>query len=404
VSPAASAPVSPVIAPLAPATPKSEVGYASASSEAIVSRPTAGRQASLTEIPNALPRGIDPNLAPVPGPPAGSWTSPAMYPAMRQDQIINEEPIILDSGMMAGAVNSYPSYPPVYGGYLPPTNGAGVIGGIQAVFVKPHLANNLAFTTFDFINSTSQNFNFTQDFNTSWRVWVGLAFEDGVGVRGRYWEYDHNSNPVTLNDPTGDIVFFGPLDGTNGGTGRFQAGFIPDETVVAQSDIDVYSFDLEAYQKVNYRRWQNVVGGGFRYGAISQQYNAFATMTPTFTNNSHRFDGIGPTIMAEVRRPLTSGLAFLASARGSYLFGTTRINNVRNDNGIDNFFNSTEDTAMVVTEFQVGLDYSRTLSNGARFYLALMGDFQSWQQGGNSNSAVGDVDFVGWNVTLGLAR
>src|SRR5262249_49322486 len=80
---------------------------------------------------------------------------------------------------------------------------AGWIGGGDILFLKPHWENNTAVSvlTGPGINASYSNLDFDYDFETAYSVWAGYRGGSGFGVRGRYFEFSHDSSLTFTTGP-----------------------------------------------------------------------------------------------------------------------------------------------------------------------------------------------------------
>jgi hypothetical protein len=68
-----------------------------------------------------------------------------------------------------------------------------VSAGFEFVFLRPQWESNLAFTTLEANGLGDEWISDTEldhDFAVSPRLWFGYGSATGIGVRGRYWEFD----------------------------------------------------------------------------------------------------------------------------------------------------------------------------------------------------------------------
>jgi hypothetical protein len=133
--------------------------------------------------------------------------------------------------------------------------------------------------------------------------------------------------------------------------------------------------------------------------------------------SGHNFHGVGPTLAVESRRPFgASGLALIASARGSVVLGSAKQDAALPDQNV--VAADHRDRGLPIGELELGLEYGRALG-GSRLFgqVALVG--QDWfGAGGASRSSVNvapggafvgaayvgdsDISFLGVSFRLGL--
>jgi|GEM_PF-6601604 len=140
----------------------------------------------------------------------------------------------------------------------------------------------------------------TPDFGNeiSPRITLGVENSEGLGGRIRYWNFDHDAGAI---DP--------------GGT-----GFTINQSIVAQT------LDFETTQSVEFRKWQLQAFGGFRYANMKYSIGFGTPIVGLSGDLDVKFEGLGPTIGANVLRPLGTGkFSLYGGGRGSLIFGDTRL-------------------------------------------------------------------------------
>lgn len=212
-------------------------------------------------------------------------------------------------------------------------------GGIEIVFLRPYASENLL------TNATGDI-----GFDPSWRIWFGRQLADGLGWRGRYWEFDR-------------------------GDGQVGAEF--------------RTADLELTQAVDYRYWTFLFAGGVRY-AESHLNNAIGGVIPVET----AFDGVGLTVAAEAYRDLFgfANLRWANKARWSALYGNGKFRD-----GFDIIF---YDDLIQVLELYTGPQWSRDTNFGTVTVGAGV-EAQYW--GGAGTFDTQDAGFIGFAFSGQLA-
>jgi len=155
------------------------------------------------------------------------------------------------------------------------------------------------------------------DFNyrEAYRFWVGYQRADGLGVRLRYFDYFQRAN-------NGDFL-------------------------------DIYTVDLEAYDRIDLGcYWNLLIGGGFRVlGYQESSVGGGGALTDALW-------GVGPVVTAELYRYLGDNAALYAIGRQSIIVGS-------GFNG-----GNTQDDTGAISELQLGLQVQRDWGNSLVFARA----------------------------------
>lgn len=234
----------------------------------------------------------------------------------------------------------------------------GLFGTIEVTFLRPHLAGSPSF----FASAGAASRFIDSDYQTNARYQLGYKSDTGVGVRGRYWSYDHDFSYIPPWAP-----------------GEYR--------------IQLSATDLEMTLDQRLRHFDLEVSAGLRYGKLTYS-NGTPTLFGLIGVGQVTFEGIGPTASIGGRRALgNTGLSLFGNVRGSVLVG-----DLRNGAVLWNMpAGSIEDEVMTVAENQLGVGYTRTLSNDMVFELRTAWETQYWL-----NSTLED-DFYGIGSNLGLS-
>lgn len=209
------------------------------------------------------------------------------------------------------------------------------------------------------------------DYEITPRLTVGYVGPNGLGIRARWWEYDHE-------------------------VGR---GDDPDEFLA----VDTYTIDLELFDTFCLNPyWTIELSGGFRYNEHDE------VILDNTENRLADFQGIGGVAAVEVVRCMGRGSVF-ARARLAMLADDKFILNEDTNDDPPRL-----DSTQGMVELALGYQYSRCLDNGALFYARAFVEWQNWYNYGESllqnnngdelNSGPTDVGFFGGGVSLGVAR
>jgi hypothetical protein len=206
-------------------------------------------------------------------------------------------------------------------------------------------------------------------FDPAPRFVAGYERCDGLGIRGRYWFFDHSA--------TTD-------------------GEVP--TVLA---IDTYNLDLEVYKRIALGCQTSLeVSGGIRYNEFDQSDSL---------GLSNGFKGIGGTVGLQGNHRFGNGLGLYARARWSIVQGDDEL---ADDGGFYNTYTPLlePDATHSQTEIGIGIDWSRCLANGAVLTVGVGGEWQNWDEFAvgrdgfsNGETVLADVGFGGFVAKLGVA-
>lgn len=295
---------------------------------------------------------------------------------------------------------------------------------VGILLLHPTWDHNPAFVTLVGPNFTIHDFNW--DAETGPRVWAGYVTDQGLGIGVRYWKFDNTANQVNLVNPGGGVRIE---------TGFFHniPGFVPPLNIDSQeagdnlsisNGIDLDVWDLEVSQAFTFRDWMFQVLGGLRYANLRQSYEAgllneaaVVNGVPTRRQLNQRlavdFEGFGPTLALELRRPLLGGLALFGNARGAILYGyndqtavllDTQTNlatgavTVANPSARYRFHDT-----LPVTELEIGAEWSRTFRSARILFQGALVS-QTWHNAGAPGVQQGEADlgFFGFSLTTGL--
>jgi hypothetical protein len=199
------------------------------------------------------------------------------------------------------------------------------------------------------------------------RFVAGYERCDGLGVRGRYWFFDHSA-----------ATDVGSVYGIN-----------------------TYNLDLEGYKRIALGYQTSLeVSGGIRYNEFDQSDSL---------GLSKGFKGIGGTAGLQANHRFGNGLGLYARARWSIVQGDDELVSA------GRFFDSREpflepDATHSQTEIDFGIDWSRYLANGAVLTVGVGGEWQQWDEYavgrdgfGAGETVLADAGFSGFVAKLGLA-
>jgi hypothetical protein len=197
--------------------------------------------------------------------------------------------------------------------------------GAEVVFLAPHSTTGLGPSGIAFFPS--------DELFASWRTWLGYTGSNGLGLRARYWEFDH---------------------------------LVTNNINVFTYDLDTYVADLElTYFTEIGRNWEVLLSGGVRHVSFDEERTSLA---PTVLVNS---DLTGVVIGSEVARDLTCGLRGYGIARAAAVFGDMSVPVIRPNGPLF------DNRLSYMWESQLGLEYCRDTCMG-ELSLRLGAEVQYW--------------------------
>ena len=282
----------------------------------------------------------------------------------------------------------------------------GFSAGVDLVFLKPRYDDNLAFSTLttnaDFsTDALGKNFSYNPEISP--RIWISKEGYTGFSLRARYWTFDSSADAETAS-VSGSITQVTSLPtGTSTGGLTLQAA---GESLNANSFTEAYTVDFELGQRINFECWQMKAGGGFRHAAVEHGYDAKAyNSEETLVGSSNvrnRFDGVGPTIFLEAKRPLGFGnLALFGNARYSIMLGSFKTRETDTISVTDTYASDVDSTVRI-GEIQLGLEWQKYFACGNRLYFTAAWELQSWEGAGSIAGKGTDMGLSGFALSAGL--
>ncbi len=311
--------------------------------------------------PAGAPVQFDPYSMPATGPTLPPTLPPATLPPGAAPQISGTPyPAQLPQQPLLPWMNS-PKQPPVgaqprrgfFGGFegavLEPKVGAiRVSRALTPILLPPDQAEAFRLVT----NSTDYDLTFSP------RVWAGYMGRQGFGGRVTWWYFDADSK---VSSTTIDAL-----------------------GAAAQTSLRYNVFDFEATQLGAFQNWQVEFSGGVRYARNDQSLNVLLE-EDELTGSvriAERFEGVGPTISVQFKRPLGSweGLTFIGKSRYSLLFGNIDLStDISGDFDIPDLgILQVGDSTITSWEIQIGAAWTRILRSGAVLNLGGFLEGQVW--------------------------
>jgi hypothetical protein len=273
--------------------------------------------------------------------------------------------------------------------------------------------------------------DFAHHMEVSPLIWIGVANDDGLGFRGRWWQLrDSSGAPAVNGDTTGSttITSASPLGLSISSPGTTLMNGSGTDMMFFHRDLDLVVWDVEVTQSFEIGRCGVLLSAGARYAHLSQNYSASRSNSDpglasdvvvqqdtSILISGHNFNGGGPMASVEVWRPIAdSGLSIYGNVRGSVLFGSrkehastqtvfagTMADNTPFNRTISQDATANGDSVLPVVELEIGLEYGRQVGRCFPFVrTGLVG--QNWFSAGNSSSTDGDLGFFGLEASLGV--
>jgi hypothetical protein len=282
--------------------------------------------------------------------------------------------------------------------------GCGFYGGAEVAFLRPYFNNDVAVSRFTVASAAETTTDFTSSYTASPRIWLGYVNCCGFGGRLRYWEYDQGGSPREGAQTDLNTYYFAPgipigsLETTT-----------PGDLLSTSERLHMYTLDAEITQCLQICCWDFNFGGGLRDASVHiDRTNAFTgagtTVFSEVATIGNHFDGVGPTMFAEFRRPFgCGGLAFVGDLRGSLLYGTKSLRATDVTSTQTQAYDQTANGCLGVAELSLGIEWSREISCNTTVFVNGLWENQIWTNMGNSTSITGDnLGLGGFTLGVGL--
>jgi hypothetical protein len=283
--------------------------------------------------------------------------------------------------------------------------------GVELTFLKPRFEDNTAFTVTESDGVTFETLSdaqFDYDLELSPRVWLQYEHGDGLGLRAKYWQFQHSAGAASGSPPANG---FGRLESPEF-SGVSISSAIPTDTYTAMTSMNAYAIDLEGTKCTQFCSWSLGVGAGVRYASVDQDYHAVLVDGTGDARGSidfqHKIGGIGPTVSLSASRPYGCQLTLFGVARGALLYGDGESSTVvGEDLDLEEAFftrrtRSREDL-LPVGEMQVGVEWAPARCGIWQPLVGMALEGQLWQNVGNASSEEGDLGFFGFSVNVGAS-
>jgi hypothetical protein len=252
-----------------------------------------------------------------------------------------------------------------------------ISGGV--LLLQPVFTANPAFSVNNLAGKGTRVVEFSQHLQASPDIWLGYVSERGWGVRGRWFQFDHDANASYAVMP-GETIR---------GITSFPIGQTPIAgAILANSNLAVSVFDLQATRSIGNDRWAHLLGIGVRYVHMSQDYRANLTspLTQIDLNSGHNMNGWGPSLALQTKRRFgDSGFAIYGQTNVAIIFGQWNESSAALNNGVRSQTEHGYTDVLPIGELEVGVQYQRNLGKATVFVqTGFVG--QIWWGGGNASN------------------
>lgn len=259
----------------------------------------------------------------------------------------------------------------------------GVYGGVELTYLAPMFSggNYGAFLGYS-LPSDGYGFlggHLEDGLQLAPRTYIGVEGEGGLGARLRWWTFDNILTYQGVGDGVGGPVAL---------NGLFR--------------LDLDTIDIDVTQRGHFQNWDLQVAGGIRYAHIGAGVSGFGLNNGDFPEVRINlldpklvFDGAGPTIALQARRPLgDTGFSLVGGGRTSLVYGDADFRTPFWITGTQTVNN----VALQIWEFQLGAQYERELFDGVTGVMGVAWEAQRWESG-----SMGAFALHGFMTNFGIA-
>ncbi|MDP6553891.1 MAG: Lpg1974 family pore-forming outer membrane protein [Pirellulaceae bacterium] len=279
-----------------------------------------------------------------------------------------------------------------------------VYTGFSFLFAKAHMKESFEATITNVVTPSLTLVPLDTDYEMTPRVWLGMTNDQGLGVRMTYWRYDHGGNAQTF---VSDGI---NLPGATVTTVIFPAAIIAPvagDVLSTSNQLATSTLDAEGTIDLQLGSLQMRAGAGLRYAKISQQMSALATRGGApigVLDWTREFEGIGPTISADARRPLLNDVSAIGVLRGSLLYGEKSLQrSVIGDStpvpGPPIVQLDDVDEVTAGFEMALGVEWKREFASGHQLVVQGTYEGQLWTAAGAPTLTF--LGFEGFSVSIG---
>lgn len=260
----------------------------------------------------------------------------------------------------------------------------GVYASAELMFFKYHRADGARVS--NETRNPAGDDDVTFDFEATPRFTVGWVREDGLGVRARYWRFDHTA----IKESAGEADSL---------------------------SVNTYTFDGEVFDTFAVNCcWDLEVAAGIRYAHFREDMSEIAP-GDEFTFRENHFNGWGGVASAEARRKVGCAGVLWVRSRTSILMDDKDVF-VTHDGALYHDV-KLKDTVCGMLELAFGYDYTMPTCNGGYYFARISAEWQNWYNFSSSFRTLddartrispqyfdgpSDVGFGGFGFAVGMAR
>ena len=184
------------------------------------------------------------------------------------------------------------------------------------------------------------------DFESAPRITLGFRGPGGLGIRSRWWKYDHSNG---------------------------------------QAGLDTYNFDVELFEELQVSSCTTIeLSGGFRYNGFNESGFLMDSPEGEVTRDTQRFNGFGGVLAIEANRSLAMGGSLYTRLREAVL-----MDDWHNGNTVK------ADVVLAVTEIAFGYEFSMPVTSSCYCFNSFLGiEWQNWHGFDAGNDSVGFAGIV----------
>lgn len=244
-----------------------------------------------------------------------------------------------------------------FGTFIPfATNGdSPTIGTAGAAFATGNAGAALAAGAAAFTGSAAANTPTGIGFFVTPRLTIGRDFANGMGLRTRWFYFDHTNSPAT--------------DGAQTITSRLHA----------------MTWDVETYGTLRRGRHSGTASGGYRYAEFAGVSRAFNAATDGTARQGHYGNGFTGSIVGTSVVGRSGNFSVFSGLRGSMLMGDLYASVLNNFTGAFPYQKTQTYSLFSIMELSIGSQFKRPLRNGSTLLIGSSMEAQYWMDGGTLN-------------------